>query len=155
MLSQNDSNGYIQDVYEWEPNGVGTCTRAKGCLALISTGASPKDSHFLNASDSGNDAFFLTRDQLVPADKDDFLDLYDARVGGGVEESGQAPCAGEACAGPIPPAPPSNPPPSSTPHPPEGKPTPHCRRGYIRRGSKCVRKHRHRRAGKHQRGGRR
>jgi hypothetical protein len=156
ILSQRDTNTFIQDVYEWEPNGVGDCTRAKGCLSLISSGASPKDSFFLNASASGDDAFFITRDQLVKADKDDFLDVYDARVGGGFDEPGSAPCAGEACAGPIPSPPPFQAPSSSAPHGAEGKPAPHCRRGYIRRGSKCVRKpHKHRRHGKHHRGGRR
>jgi hypothetical protein len=151
-----DANGHIQDVYEWEPNGVGDCARPRGCLALISAGSSPKDSHLIDASATGNDVFFDTRSQLVPADKDDFLDIYDARVGGGFEEPGSAPCAGEACAGPIPPSPPFPSPSSSLPREAEAKPRPHCRRGYVRRHGKCVRKHRkhrHHRAAK-QRGGR-
>ena len=41
---------------------------------------------FVDASASGNDAFFLTREQLVGIDTDDQIDLYDARVGGGLAE---------------------------------------------------------------------
>jgi hypothetical protein len=144
-LTQRDSNGHIQDVYEWEPNGVGGCARSKGCLALISAGASPKDSHFLNASDTGNDAFFLTRDQLVKADKDDFLDLYDARVGGGFEEGAGLPCAGETCRGPISTAPPFEAPASSQGEGEGPVRRPACRRGYVRRHGRCVRKHHRRR----------
>jgi hypothetical protein len=159
-LLQRDVNGNIQDVYEWEPNGVGACERPRGCLSLISSGSSPKDSHFISASANGNDVFFVTRDQLVARDKDEFLDVYDARVGGGFAEGEDpGPCAGEACAAPIPPPPPFESPSSSASHSPEGKPRPHCRRGYVRRGARCVRKphkpRRHHRAGKHQRGGRR
>ena len=160
VLNQRDSNANIQDVYEWEPAGVGDCTRAGGCLALISSGSNPKDSFLLAASDSGNDVFFLTRDQLVKSDKDDFLDLYDARVGGGFEEPGPAPCAGEGCAGPLPAPSPFESPSSSAPQPPEAKPAPHCRRGFVRRGNKCVRKpkphkHRHHRAANRHRGAQR
>jgi hypothetical protein len=178
-LTQSDRNGHIQDVYEWEPNGVGTCAKARGCLGLISNGRSPKDSHFINASANGDDVFFDTREQLVPQDKDDFLDVYDARVHGGFPEEGSAPCAGEACAGPLPSAPPFEAPPSSLVEAEKGAPpVRHCKRGFVRPGSaergkrrnltlrdrakrdpfvrgKCVRRHRkrHRRAGTHQRRG--
>ena len=37
----------------------------------------------MNASSSGRDAFFLTREQLVKADGDGSYDMYDARVDGG------------------------------------------------------------------------
>jgi hypothetical protein len=159
-LSQSDTNGRIQDVYEFEPAGVGTCTRPKGCLALISGGHGPKDSVFVNASASGDDVFFASRDQLVGADKNDLMDLYDARKGGGLKEEAPAPCAGEACAGPIP-APPPFQAPSSNQVPPEGPVKPAaCRKGFVRKGGKCVRRHkprhhkqRHHRAAKHHRGG--
>jgi hypothetical protein len=100
-LSTGDTNGAIQDVYEWEPNGVGSCRQANGCVALISSGHASGDSFFFDGSLSGNDAFIVTREQLLPQDKDDRLDLYDARVGGGVEAGTTAPCNGEACKGPI------------------------------------------------------
>jgi hypothetical protein len=105
-LSPRDTNGNIQDVYEWEPSGMGSCKRAGGCVYLISSGNSPNDSMFMDSSEDGGDAFFITRQQLLPRDKDQQLDLYDARVGGGFVEAASAPCGGEACKGPlaIPPA---------------------------------------------------
>jgi hypothetical protein len=107
-LVPQDINGPIQDVYQWEPKGVGGCAKARGCVQLISSGQSPSDSMFVDSSDSGNDVFFITRQQLLPRDKDSQLDLYDARVGGGFAETAGPPCAGEACKGPISP-PPSQP----------------------------------------------
>lgn len=100
-LSTRDTNGAIQDVYEWEPNGVGSCRQASGCVSLISSGRADGDSFFFDGSLSGDDAFFITREQLLPQDKDDRLDLYDARVGGGFETGTTAPCNGEACKGSI------------------------------------------------------
>jgi hypothetical protein len=100
-LSPKDTNGHIQDVYEWEPNGVGTCAKAGGCVFLISSGHSLNDSMFVDATPSGDDAFFITRERLVPSDQDDFLDLYDARVGSGIEVPETAPCEGEGCKGPV------------------------------------------------------
>ena len=37
-----------------------------GCLGLISTGTSPFDSSLLGVSADGTDAYFFTRDTLVP-----------------------------------------------------------------------------------------
>jgi hypothetical protein len=47
---------------------------------LISSGTSGKESAFLDASEDGDDVFFLTAAQLVPADTDNAYDIYDARV---------------------------------------------------------------------------
>jgi DNA-binding beta-propeller fold protein YncE len=69
----------VEDVYQYEPPGVGGCEK-EGCVSLISSGKSPKESAFLDASLSGNDAFFVTSQQLVAADQDSFSDVYDARV---------------------------------------------------------------------------
>jgi hypothetical protein len=99
-LLPRDTNGVIQDVYEWEPQGVGSCKRAGGCVYLISSGQSTNDSMFMDSTPSGDDAFFITREQLVAADKDEQLDLYDARVGGGIPsetETLDPECQGEAC----------------------------------------------------------
>ena len=68
------------DVYEYEPQGVGTCSEPDGCVALISSGVSAQESAFLDASESGDDAFFLTAEPLVGIDQDTDFDLYDARV---------------------------------------------------------------------------
>ena len=65
-----DSNGEW-DVYQYQPVGVGSCaattntataTRSgAGCVGLLSSGSSEGDAGFLDASESGNDVFFLTQ----------------------------------------------------------------------------------------------
>jgi DNA-binding beta-propeller fold protein YncE len=70
----------IENVYQYESNGVGDCTSPSGCVALISAGTSDKESAFMDASASGNDVFFLTASTLLPQDEDASLDVYDARV---------------------------------------------------------------------------
>ncbi|MCL2769217.1 MAG: hypothetical protein FWD42_03810 [Solirubrobacterales bacterium] len=95
-LVSQDVNG-AQDVYEFEPAGLGSCTAASpsfgtssgGCVSLISSGSSPTESSFVDASESGNDVFFLTDEKLVPEDADTAVDLYDARVC-----TSAAPCPG-------------------------------------------------------------
>jgi hypothetical protein len=125
-LSSEDTNGQVKcpdvgsqltpactDVYEWEAPGAGSCSKAapaysplnEGCLYLISTGKSPYPSLFADASESGGDVFFFTRQSLVGQDKDELQDVYDARVGGGLASQNPvfvAPCEGaEACHGPA------------------------------------------------------
>jgi hypothetical protein len=89
-LVPQDVNG-TEDVYEYEPLGVPegahACTsssatyseRSGGCVGLISSGTSPEESGFMDASESGGDVFFLTAAKLSPQDYDTSLDLYDAR----------------------------------------------------------------------------
>jgi len=106
------------DVYEWEAPGAGSCTESssafsavnKGCVYLISTGKSEFPSLFADASLSGEDVFFFTREQLVGQDKDELQDVYDARVGGGLAAQNPPPpvppCESvEACHGAAAPAP--------------------------------------------------
>lgn len=84
-LVPQDVNG-TQDVYEWEPPGVGNCTSASaafreasgGCVSLISSGTSAEESGFLEASENGGDVFFLTFSKLALQDYDTSLDIYDA-----------------------------------------------------------------------------
>jgi NHL repeat-containing protein/fibronectin type III domain protein len=84
-LVPQDVNGN-EDVYEYEPPGVGDCTtastlyspRSGGCVGLISSGQATGESAFLDASGSGGDVFFLTTGRLVPQDYDNALDVYDA-----------------------------------------------------------------------------
>jgi hypothetical protein len=84
------------DVYQWEAQGVGDCTRAPGCLALISE-AREGGASFLDASASGDDIFFLTGESSVGADPGS-IDVYDARVGGGLPEAPKPfTCLGDAC----------------------------------------------------------
>jgi hypothetical protein len=85
-LVPQDVNG-TEDVYEYEPPGVGSCTttsatyseRSLGCVDMISSGTSGEESAFLDASGSGGDVFFLTAAKLASQDYDTSLDIYDAR----------------------------------------------------------------------------
>jgi len=69
-----------ENVYEYEPEGLGSCHSPAGCVALISSGESDHESAFLDASESGDDAFFLTNQPLVGSDHDTSFDVYDARI---------------------------------------------------------------------------
>jgi len=104
-LVPGDSNA-TEDVYELEPPGVGDCTNSSpsfassdgGCLGLISSGTSPEESAFLDASSSGDDVFFLTGARLVARDEDAAFDIYDASVGGSEPQVAKASeCSGEEC----------------------------------------------------------
>src|SRR4029077_7319627 len=72
-LVPRDANG-TWDVYQYEPAGVGGCTESSptygpasgGCVGLISSGNSPQESVFLDASANGNDVFLLSSAQLPP-----------------------------------------------------------------------------------------
>jgi DNA-binding beta-propeller fold protein YncE len=97
-LSPFDTNGGIEDVYQYEPAGVGHCARTGGCVSLISAGRGDVDSNFVTIDATGKSVFFTTRDKLVPADRDKLFDLYVAREGGGFPtEPETVPCQGEAC----------------------------------------------------------
>jgi hypothetical protein len=111
LVSQDVNSS--QDVYEFEPEGVGSCTSAGatfdaksgGCLSLISSGTSSEPSSFLDASVSGNDVFFLTGARLTAQDVDDAGDVYDAHVCTTAalcvtQPVGPPPCSsGDACKG--------------------------------------------------------
>jgi NHL repeat-containing protein len=109
-LVLRDTNGQ-KDVYQWEEAGKGSCKAtdstfsagAEGCVELISSGESPRETKFLDASPSGDDVFLVTLSSLVPPDYG-LLDVYDARAGGGFEyPNPPVPCEGEACQSPPPP----------------------------------------------------
>ncbi len=108
-LVPQDVNG-TEDVYEYEPVGVpaggpGACVASGvtfseasgGCVGLISSGTSPEESVFLDASatggrdsegqEGGGDVFFLTTARLASQDVDTSLDIYDAH-----ECSAASPC---------------------------------------------------------------
>jgi hypothetical protein len=78
-LVPQDTNGRV-DVYEYEPDGVGSCGDEAGCIYLISEGTGDKDSLFTDASASGDDVFFISASQLVSQDTDDAYDMYDAHA---------------------------------------------------------------------------
>jgi hypothetical protein len=161
-LVSADSNG-AWDVYQWEPTGVGDCTSsssgaaiarsAGGCVSLLSSGTAEEEASFLDASESGDDVFFLTPARLSVLDEDSELDVYDARVNGVpatlpvINE-----CLGEACQ-PAP-NPPNDPTPASAAFRGAGNvPSERCpasKRKVIRAGSsRCVaKKHKRKRSHK-------
>jgi hypothetical protein len=101
-----------KDVYEYEPEGAGGCgssaasgsvvfksgqrfsvegrpgEEGAGCVGLISSGSSADRSIFLDASENGSEAFFMSTAQLVPQDLETSFSVYDAR-----ECTPQSPCA--------------------------------------------------------------
>jgi hypothetical protein len=113
-LLPGDSNR-IEDVYQYEPASVGACTESDptfsqasaGCLGLLSTGASSQRSVFLEASESGEDVFFLTSSQLAAQDIDSGGDVYDAHLCSTAVPCFPAPappppnCEGDACQQPA------------------------------------------------------
>jgi hypothetical protein len=89
-LVPEDTNGKL-DVYLWSGDHV----------SLISTGRSEDDATFGDASADGRDVFFRTTERLVARDVDRNIDVYDARVGGGIPaqdvKTDAHPCSGDAC----------------------------------------------------------
>jgi hypothetical protein len=151
------------DVYEWEEQGVGSCTQPGGCLYLISSPHSTRGEYLWAVSRSGDDVFFLSSDLLVGADVDQTPSIYDARVDGGFAEETKPVCEGEGCRPQL--SPPPVLPGADTPVRGVGDnyKAPRCGKGKhkVKRGGKvrCVkkkhpRKHK-RRAGTEQKGGRR
>jgi hypothetical protein len=150
-LVLSDTNEKL-DAYQWN-----------GGLAVnkISTGRSSYDSKLLSVSADGTDAFFFTRDVLVGTDENGgAVKIYDARAGGGYLQGAERRlcAASDECHGP------------GTPQPPppkinsitgagggeEGKKPQQCRRGFVKRHGRCVKKHRrhhrHHRRHKHRTG---
>jgi hypothetical protein len=126
-----------EDVYEYEPSGIGDCSTATsafspasdGCARLISSGTGKEESAFLDAGESGDDVFFLTGQRLLPSqDLDASLDVYDAHLCSGAspcmaEASTPPPaCEGDACQSPG--APPEDQTPGSLSYQGPGNPTP-------------------------------
>lgn len=140
-LVPEDVNG-VEDVYEYDA--------ASGTLRLVSTGRGKDPTSFADAGASGRDVFVQTRQQLVPSDHDELVDLYDVRSGGGFAEPlpPQPACLGEACKPPPTPTPVSSSA-SSTAAGPGNPASLHCGKHArrVRRNGKalCVSKHHHRR----------
>lgn len=93
-LVPEDTNG-VADVYEFDGQ--------TGALRLLSSGRGSEPSMFADASSSGDDVFFVTRQQLAGSDRDDYVDLYDARVGAAPPDLplDSPACEGDACQGAL------------------------------------------------------
>jgi hypothetical protein len=158
QLVLGDTDG-LQDIYEWEAQGVGSCTRPEGCVYLISSGHSARTDYLYGVSDSGNDVFFRTADLLLPVDQEETPSIYDARVGGGFLEPQ---CEDSAlCSEPQAPSPPVLLAPTSPALPASGNlpPSKHCPKSKhkVTRNGKtsCVKNkkhHKHHRAGSKRKG---
>ncbi len=74
------ATGSKAKVYEYEPGNVGGCASEGGCVGLLSAGASEHESAFLDASEGGNEVFFVTAARLVSQDVDNNFDVYDAHL---------------------------------------------------------------------------
>jgi hypothetical protein len=171
-LVPRDTNG-VKDVYEWEAPEAGTCEESTpsyspqngGCVDLVSSGKSSKESSFVDASPDGHDVFFATLSSLLPQDFG-LVDIYDARENGGfpAPQSPPAACEGEACQSA--PEAPNDPTPASSSfegagnvkEEPSTMPTvSHCAKGKVKRHGKCVakkHKHAHKRSKRNRRAGR-
>jgi hypothetical protein len=164
------TNG-LADVYEYEPVGVGGCEassvtfseRSDGCVGLVSSGASGEESAFLDASENGDDVFFLSSARLTSEDKSSAFAVYDAHVCSALapcsaEAASPAPCATEAsCKAAPAPQPavfgagpsetfsgagnpgggePNQPPPAVQPKVKSAK----CKKGFTKKKDRCVKK---------------
>jgi hypothetical protein len=137
-LSAADGNGE-SDAYLWTP----------GRVSLISTGSvgGGASSSVLSGgvlaaiSGSGRDIYFQTRGALTPADGDDAVDIYDARVGGGFSFASAATCSGDGggCQAHAPAPAPGSAPVTARPSADPGNVKP-CPKGKVAKGSKCVKK---------------
>jgi hypothetical protein len=137
VLTDTDND---KDAYQWEAQGEAGCTKAGGCLALISSGRAGGGGTFIDASADGSDAFFLTDGSLVSGDPG-ASDLYDARVGGGFPDpTPPIVCEGDACQ-PLPSQPVD---PTLTTllagsgNPGVRYPKARCPKGKVRRKGRCV-----------------
>jgi hypothetical protein len=89
-LTRADTNS-ARDVYAFDGEEV----------SLISGGRGSGDSTFVDATPDGSNVFFVTEDRLVGQDTDELADVYDARVGAGIDAQNPslppAPCGAEIC----------------------------------------------------------
>ena len=136
-LSDDGSRVFFSSSDPLAPGLPGGSTKVfeyeNGGARLISGMQGAGEGLFLDASASGNDVFFTTREQLAPTDNDELVDVYDARVDGGLSApSVLAPCQGGACQG-LPDSPPSFPTPLSASFTGSGNFTPALRAKPTRR----------------------
>lgn len=91
-LSLDAING-LENAYEWH----------EGKVSLLSAGSAETPIQDVVITPSGDDAFFVTTQGLLPQDTDGESDVYDARIGGGFPEPPRErqPCSSDACQGPL------------------------------------------------------
>jgi hypothetical protein len=143
---------YATNVYEYH----------EGNVYLISDGrdVGRKGAYLIGTGASGADVLFTTVDQLAPQDTDTNRDIYDARIDGGFPAPvAPAECSGDACQGPLSPAPVLLSPgsefqaPGAVLAPPVSKVVVKKAKAKPKRKAKPVRKGRPQRKGKHSKKG--
>jgi fibronectin type III domain protein len=158
-LLPRDTDG-VQDVYEWEAAGQGSCSSSGGCIYLISSGRSSRENYLFGLSASGNDAFIWTTDKLLRRDATSAPSIYDARINGGFPEpKEEEPCEGEGCrpnlSPPIAAPPRQSGPAEEVEEPAPKKKCPKSKKRVKRHGKYvCVAKHHKHKHRKHHKSGR-
>jgi hypothetical protein len=161
-LSLEATNGLV-NVYEWHQSPEA----GEGAVSLVSSGVSQTNDEHPVISSSGADIFFITSQGLVPQDTDGQNDIYDAHECSSAAPCFSStpaepqPCSGDACQGPL-----TNPAPLLVPgsvsQAPGGNfPAPvvapvvtpkqrrvACKKGFVKKNAKCVRKKASRKAKK-------
>ncbi len=143
------------DVYEWtRASGQEACEaqgaelfvpKAGGCLSLISSGLDETDSSLADMSPDGHDVFIRTGSSLLPQDPGQ-VDIYDARILGGLPVPPPPPPGCETptnptpCPGAAPAGPPAQTPASAALGTPDQFVPKTCPKGKVRKGNKCVKK---------------
>ena len=135
----------LSNVYEY----------SHGQIHALSDVAGGYESFFLDASANGTNVFFGSATQLLPEDRSNNVAVWDARVNGGFPLAVPAqPCGnGDSCKPPPAPQPGTFGPGGSatfsgpgnvSPPPPAAKPKPtktvKCKRGFVKKKNKCVKK---------------
>jgi hypothetical protein len=154
-LVPQDTNG-LNDAYEWEPAGTGTCGTSNtnysqvsgGCVYLLSSGTGSNGSWVAGSSEDGSNVFIATNDSLTPQVVEVSQEIYDARIDGGFPYTQpEYGCGSGQCQGPQTPAPPLLAPPPSATFVGVGNPTPEAGT-RIKAKSKKPAKHKKKHRGK-------
>jgi hypothetical protein len=102
QLQANDVNG-VSDAYLWHEGSVSMISDGRDTSAIAGIQAIETA-----MSADGGDVTFNTRTELTPSDTDELLDIYDAKVGGGILYTPPPPlcpdvdaCRGAAAAAPA------------------------------------------------------
>jgi hypothetical protein len=148
---------YANNVYEYHDGNVYLISDGQDTShSTLGLGTTSSSVQVRGLSPSGADIFFDTADRLVPQDVDTQQNLYDARIEGGFPApiSLLPTCSGDACQGQLSPAPtllspgsefqagesPPLQPVASTPAVKPKSKVKTCKKGYVKKKNKCVKK---------------
>ena len=152
---------YANNAYLWREGQVSLISDGQDASVVSSGSGAVSAVSGFGLSASGANAFLSTADALAPTDTDTAVDLYNARLEGGFPAPREEICSGEESCRP----PPARPSAEPAPHQPSGEGNlvvEPCKKGYLRKGGRCVKHSRHKahrkrrsqRAGHHRGGSR-